>query len=495
MDYNSIIKDTQDIYFENQGNRINEDAAVDMIRGLLSVPDTELILHSSPRHLLQIVLEHDEFNGRSTFSCDILQLRNILQNKKIQTPSKVILFSSKVADRVLKQQKCRLVLNVDPTKILQEFGCSAHLYGGMAIVNTHSINIENLLHCIIVDCKDYQKVKTVEKIVADTDTKCDVYTDSNVPGIDHYKFASDVKKYIVNLPTLGIMKRIVRAKSKAAALELELARRWDYHPDSKVMKKPDNYKAEFWINSPFFDAIVMDYKQTKKAAFGDGFTKGYGEHGEDDFVGEWNGQNIAYNKDKSHNFAVMDMDGNIFLDTTATMHGDVVENLDLEPAFIVDGGFVSGDVYIPGMSNGGWSYLESEDRSVFMNAIKNRIRSKKPQVKIRGFNYKKSNITNNIKAADASSGSTFGTGGRLSGEGSLMDYEGVRKMIYRNPGAASSVRQGDRYRLKGGMAFDSDESIYVVQKVWDNKATLYNNKGKKHIVDIAIGLPHKFIKL
>jgi hypothetical protein len=370
MDYDNILKDTLHLYFENQGERLSEQKAYECLRGLLSIPDTEYILETAPKHLLQIIFEHDTFNNKAIFACDVIQLRSILESKKINTPCKVILFSNNVAERVLQQQKCRIVLNLDPQKIAEKAECTVDIFGGMALFNSHIIDIDNLIQSIVVDCKDYNVVATVEKIVKDTNTKCDVYTDSNVPGIDKYKFASSLQKFIVNLPTLGVLKRTVRARTREEALALELARRWDLHPDSKFMQKPDNYKADFWINSPFFDAIVLQ-ENTKKA------------------------------------------------------HDD--------------------------------SSLQ--------------------------------------KLSDVTSGSTFGTGGRLSGEGSPSAFDNVKKLIYRTPAEASSVRIGDRYRLKKGLAFTDDASIFIVQKIQANKAMLVNKNNKKHIVDIGVELLAKFVKV
>ena len=366
MDYDQILKDTVSVFYDNFGNRLSEQSALHFLRGLLSVRDTECILETAPRHLLQIVCEHKDFHGKCTYSCDILQLRGILQNKKIVADSKIILFSNKVAERVLKQQKCRIVLNLDPQDIKQETGHTCELFGGMAIVDTHCLDIENLVQSIVVDCKDYNKVKIVEDIVKETNTKCEVYTDSNIPGIDQYKFAATNQKFVVNLSNLGILNRTVKARSKEEALALELARRWDMHPDSKLMQKPENYKPDFWINSPFFDAIV------KKA---------------------------------------------------------------------------------------------SQDN----NSLQ--------------------------KESDVGSGSMHNTGGRMAGEGSPMDYVGVKKMIRREPGDASMVRKGDRYRIKSGLSFVNDDAIFIVDAIVGDKVALINRKGKKVVVDIGVGLPQKFVKV
>lgn len=58
--------------------------------------------------------------------------------------------------------------------------------------------------------------------------------------------------------------------------------------------------------------------------------------------------------------AVLHNDGNVYYDRAAEMHGDVVENLQLDSGDILDGGFIIGGKYIMGTSDGGYSAYEGE---------------------------------------------------------------------------------------------------------------------------------------
>jgi CRISPR/Cas system-associated endonuclease Cas3-HD len=101
------------------------------------------------------------------------------------------------------------------------------------------------------------------------------------------------------------------------------------------------------------------------------------------------------------------------------------------------------------------------------------------------------------KQADASSGSSFGTGGRLISEGPEPQWEGVKTMIYRSPGEASMVSVGDIYRSKGvGVAFQSgkDRTYKVVEKSGTHVMLQYD-KDKKLKVEIGTELPAKFVKV
>jgi hypothetical protein len=104
---------------------------------------------------------------------------------------------------------------------------------------------------------------------------------------------------------------------------------------------------------------------------------------------------------------------------------------------------------------------------------------------------------NRVKEADASSASEFGAGGRLPGEGSPSEWEGVKSMIYREPGSSSMVAVGDRFRSKSsGIAFEAsqEESFRVVSKS-DGYVVLEDSNGKKQRVEVGVELPGKYVKV
>jgi hypothetical protein len=104
---------------------------------------------------------------------------------------------------------------------------------------------------------------------------------------------------------------------------------------------------------------------------------------------------------------------------------------------------------------------------------------------------------NRVKEADASSASEFGTGGRLPGEGSPSEWEGVKSMIYREPGSSSMVIVGNRFRSKSsGIAFEpsKEETFRVVSKS-DGYVILEDSNGKKKRVEVGVELPGKYVKV
>lgn len=262
MDFDRILQDTISIYQSNRGSQLDESAAKHIVRSLLSVRDTEKILQNSPRHLLQIVFENPSFYGKSVYPCDIVELRNILSKNKIQTLSKVILFSNNVANRIIKDQKVKIILNQEPDKFTENH----NVYGGMAVFNTNILDIKNKIHSIIIENENYESVEVVENIVKSLGQNYPVYADSSIPGIDKYKFAKSLRLFEIDLPTLGIHHEKCRSTDPIQALRDVLSVRWDRRPDKADFKrKPENFTAEFWAGSGFIESIVREIGGKKTA--------------------------------------------------------------------------------------------------------------------------------------------------------------------------------------------------------------------------------------
>lgn len=257
MNFELLIEDLTKIYKANIGKELSQDEAKTILSGLLSVRDTDCILHTAPRHLFQILFENNDFYGKCVYACDTVELRNILTDNKIQTQSRIILFNNSVAQRLIKDQKIHITINCDPCKLAEKCNCDVKTYGGIAILNTNCIDIKDRLNSIIINSNDSNIIEIATRISKDCKANCEVYAHAFVPGIDKYKFASKVERYKVNLPNMNIRDEISRATNEMEALENVLAYKWHWHPDKKLHKrKPERYTAEFWRNSGFFDSIV-----------------------------------------------------------------------------------------------------------------------------------------------------------------------------------------------------------------------------------------------
>lgn len=365
MDYDSIVDYVLHSYKAKDGVKLSEAHAIEFLRALLSVRDTEAVMHTAYKSLVNTILEYDKFYGKCVFACDLVQLRDILENKRIKSLNKTILFSQSACERIVRDQKILLKLNLDPCKTKQKCNIDSTVVGGLAIIHTNNLAIDDCIESIVVNTQDYNIVQAVESIVRDTETACEVYTSSYVHGLDKYKFAS---KFEINSDAFNLRKHIEVAKDAEEALNLALQRVWERHPDSATQSRPERYTAEFWMKSGFFDKMV---KLVRKS-----------------------------------------------------------------------------DVH-----------------------------------------------TYNLKVADASSGSSKGTGGRLSGEGTPAEYTGVKRMQYYSPHQTARVAVGDEYYVRqiGMLNSPKEREIYKIIKIDGDYVHLKPHKGRSKRVEIAL-LPMNYIK-
>jgi len=136
--------------------------------------------------------------------------------------------------------------------------------------------------------------------------------------------------------------------------------------------------------------------------------------------------------------------------------------------------------------------ISNEQQAVqFIESMRGEIESMYNQ------NNKNANWYSRAKTADASSASEFGTGGRLPGEGSPSEWDGVKTMIYRDPGSSAAITVGDRYRSKGvGVAFEpGHDEVYKIVSKGEGHVVMEDSKGKKRHVEIGVELPAKYIKV
>jgi hypothetical protein len=204
MNYEQILQDIIHVYSKNCVEKINTDDAIEILQSLLSMRDTAEVIESTPRHLLQVIFENNKFNNKCVYPCDVIQLRAILAEQKLTAQSKIVLFTKACSERVIRDQKLRLIINCDPQKLCKLQDVSCRSYGGICVINDNVLDIENLIECIVVESNEFNQVQTVEQIVKDMDLGIAVYTKSFVPGIEKYKFASSENtRYVVNLSLLG----------------------------------------------------------------------------------------------------------------------------------------------------------------------------------------------------------------------------------------------------------------------------------------------------
>ena len=263
-----VISDVQQIYLSACGKSLSEEDSLVVARALATVRDTERQLSIVPKHLMQSVFENNKYYGKTYFPCDVIQLRQILEENKIRALAKIVLFSNSVAQKIIRSYKCILILNIDPDKLEKpEYGEHQSLIaGGMTVVHSHEMDIKDRILGIIVTKNGPADV--IRKIVSDVSPTIPVYESFMIPGIDREKFAShgDFKKFRVHLPVCNIHNEIVKSTDEYSAVEDALDKAWMRHPDRPYTRqRPARYSAEYWLRSGFWSSIVDPDNAYKEA--------------------------------------------------------------------------------------------------------------------------------------------------------------------------------------------------------------------------------------
>lgn len=256
MSETGLIESLKSVFHSNTGQSLSDEQSHRILRALVSVRDTASQVRRLPKHLFQVLFENKQFY-RSIYPCDIVELRQILEDQRIVSTANVPLFSLPAAKRLIRSYPCFLMLNLGPDD-LRGRDSECIVAGGIAICDTSSLDISEKIAGLIL--QDNAPFETVEKIVGEIIPECPVYGNDFVPGLERDKFASrdSKKKFVVNLPSLRINNVIVRARNEEEAVGMALARRWNRHPDSEQSRRPERYTAEHWKRSGFWETIVKE---------------------------------------------------------------------------------------------------------------------------------------------------------------------------------------------------------------------------------------------
>lgn len=254
----AIVDDLKLVFHSHQGRSLSDAEANLLLRGLVSFRDIEKALLEYPRNVFGCLFAHNSFYGRCYYPCDIIDLRDILEEGKIKSNSGgIVLFSNKAWNDIIKTNKAILVLKIDPEET------DALIVGGVALLPRDHLDVKTNIESVILQRKSPYEI--VEKIVADTMPGLPIYDISYVPQIQPEKFASSQHNYVISLPALQLYNQYIRAESPVEALDIALIRRWTrYSKQNKDRQRPPRYTAEYWLRSGFFDSIVRDTSAPKK---------------------------------------------------------------------------------------------------------------------------------------------------------------------------------------------------------------------------------------
>ena len=139
------------------------------------------------------------------FPCDVIDLRKILEDKKICCLNNIALFSPQFANKYLK--KFPIFLTLNNNLILEEEECIKNIKGAKFLLTNIldiSSNIKNI--CINFPIENITKYKIIN-IIKEISPEINYFISNSVPGISGYneklskkvniktKYAKELKKY------------------------------------------------------------------------------------------------------------------------------------------------------------------------------------------------------------------------------------------------------------------------------------------------------------
>lgn len=143
---------------------------------------------SSPESVLKDALSNYPLN-KMVFSCDLIDLRDVIKEEKIENEESVVLFSLKFAEKYLKRYPLFLVLDISKIKCLS---C------GKIKIFRSPLEIDKKLKQIIINKPTDESVyNTVNTILKELDSLVEVIISNSVPGLsspDNKLMARNEKK-------------------------------------------------------------------------------------------------------------------------------------------------------------------------------------------------------------------------------------------------------------------------------------------------------------
>lgn len=141
------------------------------------------------------------------YPCDIIDLRNILEDEVIIETKYVPLFSFSFAKKYLKRYPIFLVINLSDLDS-KDYDIQDH-YGGLQLSNQNELNIKNSLKKIIInDPSENDTYNKVNKILKDINYNIECIISNSIPGISTVNSKLSKNWYGKTAQTLPIVKNV-----------------------------------------------------------------------------------------------------------------------------------------------------------------------------------------------------------------------------------------------------------------------------------------------
>lgn len=167
---------------------IDNDLSDSLIKSLSYFRYASSALIDSPRDFFSSLFASSD-SGQYVFPCDIVEMRQVLQEKSIRhNNDRVPLFNIKFAEKYFNQYPVLLLLDKRALgKSEMDKGCALY---------SSPLSVGNALKRIVINAPvSKESVNDVKRIVADTRTKADVFVSNSVPGLSSQNVRLSGKKF------------------------------------------------------------------------------------------------------------------------------------------------------------------------------------------------------------------------------------------------------------------------------------------------------------
>ena len=176
-----------------------------LISTILSFRYLRDFFDNDPKGVLNSLFKQEDIN-KLVYPCDILELRQILSQRKILAPKNVALFSNRFAKKYLNRYP--IFINLKVAKTLDDIGNCLYEFGGIYLFKDNILDISDgtISDIVIKEPLEKEKKLVISNIIDDTEINFNISFENSLPGVSSYnpklaestKLAQDVtKNYVI----------------------------------------------------------------------------------------------------------------------------------------------------------------------------------------------------------------------------------------------------------------------------------------------------------
>lgn len=242
---NPIEKCIQDCYHDITGKWLCQNEIVSIISSFLNFESFFEGYQNFSKIINKKIFSTQNDSNYYYIPIYTLELRQILQNKKIQFNRNIGGGALKIIQEFFSSWPCFLVIDADVNIPMYEFG-------GWAIWDENIDLSEGLVRISSLERIDSPFFQEIKNIVKEICPSLEVFSITETPGLSS-NLSKIANKYIVNLGKLDIEDEVIHGKSEEDAVEKALEKAWK---KTKNPHKDPVFTVEHWKRNEFWPAIV-----------------------------------------------------------------------------------------------------------------------------------------------------------------------------------------------------------------------------------------------